>query len=141
LTKAVLIVTLALILSSVVFAITFLNHEDSRVRVQNGTWGGPHIGLEITGNRSTIEFDCAHGTIDQPFEIDSAGVFDLPGKYVKESAGPARQDANNDEHVARYAGRIKGKEMSLTVRIIDGNQVVGRFTLTRGAVPRVAKCG
>ena len=111
------------------------------MRAQNGTWGGPHIGLEITDDRSTIEFDCAHGTIAQPFETDSAGAFDLPGKYIKESAGPASQDAENDEYAARYAGRIEGKEMTLTVRIMDGSQTVGRFTLTRGVVPRIAKCG
>ena len=140
-TNVVLIVSLALTLSSVVFAAAFLNQQDSKVRVQNGTWGGPHIGLEITDGRSTIEFDCGHGMIDQPFKTDSAGAFDLPGTYVKESAGPARQDAKNDEHPARYAGRIEGKEMTLTVRIIEGSQIVGRYTLTRGAVPRVAKCG
>jgi len=119
----------------------FFRDKDQSVKVQNGTWGGSHIGLEIGDGHSTLEFDCAHGTIDQPFRTDSAGAFDLSGKYVKESAGPARQDARVEEYAAHYTGRIEGKEMTLTVRLIDGNETVGRFRLTRGALPQVAKCG
>jgi hypothetical protein len=128
-------------LLAVVPNVTSLQPQDSKVKLQNGTWGGPHIGLEIADNHSTIEFDCAHGTIDQPFRTDSAGAFDLSGIYVKESAGPARQDSNDEKHPARYSGRIAGKEMTLTVKLVDSGEAVGRFTLTRGALPRVAKCG
>ena len=118
-----------------------LQSLDQETKVQNGTWGGPHIGLEIGDDRSTIEFDCAHATIDQAFRTDGAGAFDLPGKYVNESAGPARQDVKVEEHCERFSGRIEGKEMTLTVRLIDTNQTVGTFRLTRGALPQVAKCG
>ncbi len=137
----VFFLSMILTLLTVVPNVTSLQRQDSGVRIQNGTWGGPHIGLEIADNHSTIEFDCAHGTIDRPFKTDSGGAFDLSGTYFKESAGPARQDSSDEKHTARYTGRIAGKEMNLSVKLIDSGENIGRFTLTRGALPRVAKCG
>jgi len=111
------------------------------IQIQKGTWGGQHIGIEITDTGATIEFDCAHGSIEQRIEADSDGVLDLPGIYVKESPGPVREGAREDAHAARYAGRVEGKAMTITIKLTDTGETVGTFKLTQGALPRVAKCG
>ena len=124
-----------------VLRVASLQSQSKKVKVPNSTWGGQHIGLEIANDHTTLDFDCAHGNINQPFETDSAGAFDLAGTYVKESPGPARQDAGEEHHQARYSGRIEGKVMTLTIKLIDRGEIIGRFTLKRGALPQVAKCG
>ena len=116
--------------------------KDSKVRqVENGTWGGQHIELEIADDRSTIDFDCAHGSIDQRFQADSTGAFDLSGTYVEESPGPVRKGGREQTHRARYVGRIEGDAMTMTVKLIDTGKTAGSFRLTRGALPGVSKCG
>ena len=35
-----------------------------------GTFGGPHIGLDLEGGLGAVQFDCASGTIDQPIISD-----------------------------------------------------------------------
>jgi len=110
-------------------------------QLEKGTWGGQHIGLEVTDSGATIEFDCAHGAIHQRVETDSTGALDLPGTYVRESPGPVREGAKESVHPARYAGRVEGKAMTITITLIDTGENVGTFRLTQGALPRVAKCG
>ena len=111
------------------------------IQIEKGTWGGKHIGLEITDNGATIEFDCAHGTVDQRIEGDSNGVLDLRGTYVRESPGPARQRDREDSHPARYTGRVEGKSMTITITLTDTGETVGTFKSTQGALPKVFKCG
>jgi len=105
-----------------------------------GAWGGDHVGLLLTGTGGTLEYDCAHGTIDQPFVIDSAGRFQLAGTHTREHGGPIRRDEKPDKHPARYTGSVNGDRMTLTVTLTDTNEALGTFTLTRGRMARVFKC-
>src|SRR5437588_7268759 len=36
-------------------------------RIREGTWGGEHVRIKVAGDSVTIEYDCAHGTINGPF--------------------------------------------------------------------------
>jgi hypothetical protein len=108
--------------------------------VSLGAWGGDHVGLLLTGAGGTLKYDCAHGTIDQPFVIDSAGRFQLAGTHMREHGGPIRRDEKPDKHPARYTGSVDGDRMTLTVTMTDSNEVLGTFTLTRGRMARVVKC-
>jgi len=105
-----------------------------------GAWGGLHVGLQLTGTGGTLEYDCAHGTIDQPFVIDSAGRFQLAGTHTREHGGPIRKDEKPNTHPARYTGAVDGDTMILTVTLTDSNEVLGIFPLTRGRMARVVKC-
>jgi len=60
-------------------------------KLARGVWGGQHIRAEVTDSGADIEFDCAHGTIDQPIVLD--------GKEVLMSKENSRRSA-----VARFAG-------------------------------------
>lgn len=110
------------------------------MKVQTGTWGGEHIGLEVTEEGGWVEYDCAHGTIDQKIVADARGSFELRGTHVRERGGPVRKGEPEDSHPAIYQGRIDGDTMTLTVTESDTGQPVGTFTLTLGHQPRIMKC-
>ncbi|MFL6227921.1 MAG: hypothetical protein ACJ741_03980 [Pyrinomonadaceae bacterium] len=105
-----------------------------------GTWGGDHIGLEVTAQGGQVEYDCASGTIDRKIVLDARGRFHVSGTHVREHGGPVRRDEKPDSHPAQYTGSIQGDRMLLTVVEVDTGEMVGVFKLTRGQQPRVMKC-
>ena len=105
-----------------------------------GVWGGDHIGMVISDSSATIDYDCAHGTIDEAIIIDENGEFEVVGVHVFEHGGPIRIDETPDEHPALYQGSIEGEVMTLKVTITDTDQEFGTFTLNLGANPNVYKC-
>jgi hypothetical protein len=107
---------------------------------RTGSWGGEHIGLEVTTEGGRVEYDCAHGTIDQKIVADAQGRFDLRGTHVREHGGPVRKDETADTHPARFTGQIKGETMTLNVTESDTKEVVGTFTLVYGQKPQIMKC-
>ncbi|HVG28787.1 MAG TPA: hypothetical protein VM864_03610 [Pyrinomonadaceae bacterium] len=112
-------------------------------RVPAGMWGGEHISMEVDDKAAAVEYDCGRGTINQPLVIDSRGEFDVKGEHIAEHGGPVRvgpSSDNKDSHPARYAGRIDGETMTLTVTMTDTQEEVGTFTLTHGKAARLVKC-
>lgn len=105
-----------------------------------GSWGGQHIGLEVTAEGARIEYDCAQGTIDGPIVLDRAGRFEATGTHGAEHGGPVREGEETSSQPARYRGRAAGKTLELTVTLDGSGEEVGTFTLTRGAMPRLFKC-
>jgi hypothetical protein len=105
-----------------------------------GTWSGEHISLEVTSQGAEVEYDCAHGMIDQKIVADDGGHFDLRGTHIREHGGPIRKDEREDRHPARYTGQLTGDTMTLTVTESDTGQSVGTFTLTFGRPPHLTKC-
>lgn len=109
-------------------------------RLANGTWGGDHVRLDVMSGVATTEYDCAHGTIDEPLVPDRNGRFSVRGTHTFERGGPIRLDEVPDRHPARYDGRVDGEKLDLTVIVTDRQQTVGVFTLTFRAAPRLFKC-
>jgi len=105
-----------------------------------GLWGGEHIGMVVSDSSATIEYDCAHGTIDESIITDDNGKFEVKGVHVFEHGGAIRIDEVPDEHPALYKGHIEGNVMTLVVMLTDTEAEVGTFTLTLGANPNVYKC-
>ena len=106
----------------------------------SGPWGGEHIALLVNDTGSTIEYDCATGSIAGAIHPDSEGRFENAGIHIRGHGGPARQDEIPDAHPASYSGRIQGNTMMLTVRETDSGIDIGRFKLERGVAARVFKC-
>lgn len=104
-----------------------------------GTWGGSNLNLTIGAAGAVLEFDCAHGSIDQAFAADASGRFDLAGTFVAESPGPIREDPL-PSHPARYSGTTDGRAMTLIVTVTDIGQVFGPFRLSFGTAGRIFKC-
>jgi hypothetical protein len=94
----------------------------------------------LTEGGATIEYDCAHGKIDEPLIADSEGRFDAKGTHVRESPGPIRVGITPISQSARYTGTIKDQTMTLTVTLTERGQTIGTYTLTRGSEGRIWKC-
>jgi hypothetical protein len=109
-------------------------------RVTAGTWGGDHVRLDVTAVGATLEYDCAHGTIDEPLAPDRGGRFSATGTHVFEHGGPIRVDETPNRHPARYDGQVSGDTLQLTVTIVDTQQGLGVFTLRLAALSRLTKC-
>lgn len=105
-----------------------------------GSWGGEHISLEVTAQGGQVEYDCAHGTIDQNIVPDGKGHFDVRGTHVREHGGPQRKDENLDSHPAQFTGQLNGNAMTLSVTESDTKELVGTFTLVYGQKPHIVKC-
>ncbi len=105
-----------------------------------GKWGGEHIGMVVSDSSATLEYDCAHGTIDEPIIPDAEGKFEVSGVHVFEHGGPIRIDEIPDEHPALYKGHIVGNEMTLILVITDTDTEIDTFSLTRGVDPLIYKC-
>lgn len=112
----------------------------SQTAVPLGIWGGEHVGLLLTERGGLLEYDCAHGKIDQAFVADGVGRFDLRGTHTREHGGPIRDDEEADTHPARYSGTTDGSTMLLTVTLSDSGEHVGTFKLTRGEAGRILRC-
>jgi hypothetical protein len=104
-----------------------------------GAWGGAHVALTVTANGGDLEFDCAHGRLDEPIAPDATGQFEARGVYVQERAGPVRPDDLAGKK-ARYVGRISGDSMTLSVSVEGIDTEIGPYTLERGRLPRIVKC-
>lgn len=109
-------------------------------RLANGVWGGEHIRLEATDSGADIEYDCAHGTIDEPIILNREGSFDVKGKYTPQHGGPIRRDEESNSSSVRYVGNARDKGLTLTITIPGKKETIGNFTLTHGSEGKVMKC-
>jgi hypothetical protein len=114
--------------------------RDAPAVVAPGTWGGGQVTMQVTASGATIEFSCAHATIDEPLVLDSARRFDASGVFVREHGGPIREDETPDAHPARFTGAVDGETMSLTIVLADDGSRVGTYVLVHGEPGRPVKC-
>ncbi len=105
-----------------------------------GTWGARHIILVADKAGAVLEYDCAHGTIDESLIPDADGQFDLVGTHTWEEGGPIQIDQQLDTQPARYQGSVSGNTLILTVTLLDDDQVLGPYTLVQDDPGRVFKC-
>jgi hypothetical protein len=112
----------------------------AKQRALQGRWGGRHIALELAAGGGTIEYDCAHGTIDGFIVPDRQGRFEATGTHTAEHGGPVREGEEKESRPAFYRGKVAGRTLTLTVILADSKEEIGTFTLTRGATPRLMRC-
>lgn len=104
-----------------------------------GTWGTEHTILVANAAGATLEYDCAHGTIDEPLIPDGDGHFDVGGTHAWEHGGPI-QEGEEEILPARYQGFVFRNSMTLTVTLTDNQEVLGPFVLTQADPGTVYKC-
>jgi len=107
-------------------------------RVPKGEWGGEHVRLTVEDGGAQVEFDCAHGRLDEPLALDQSGRFDVKGSLAGEG-GPIRKDDTESARPARYRGETDGQHMSLEVTL-EGGESAGTFSLARGGRAKLVKC-
>jgi hypothetical protein len=117
-----------------------MNHAHGTKGAPTGTWGGEHIEMKVSERSAEVEFDCAHATIPRRIVLDRRGRFDIGGTYVEEHGGPVREGAQAGGYAVRFAGRLTGETMRLTVRRVDTKEIIGTFTLARGREASLVKC-
>lgn len=104
-----------------------------------GVWGGQHIELTVASLDSAVDFDCAEGTIIGPLTVAKDGRFDWGGTFQRGTGGPVRVGQEPPKEPAHYVGVTRGGEMTLSVRLDDG-QVIGPFTLERFKDAQLTRC-
>lgn len=112
-----------------------------RGRLEAGAWGGPHIRLDVAEDgTAAFELDCAHGTVTAPIVPDRTGAFQGEGRYVREGPGPVREGQGEEGVPVRFAGKVDGGQLTLTLTLVGSGEEVGTFELTHGKTPRLTKC-
>lgn len=105
-----------------------------------GEWGAEHIMLVADDAGGVLEYDCAHGTIDESLITNADGYFDFVGTHTRETGGPSQVDEESDIHPARYEGRVSGNTLTLTITLTDSGDVLGPYSLVLGEPGLVYKC-
>jgi hypothetical protein len=104
-----------------------------------GEWGGTHIGLSLTPNGGTLDYDCAAGTISSPLLLNSDGTFSAEGMHTPGWGGPEIVGQTPPSYRVRYGGRVRGNTMTLQGWLENG-VALGPFTLRLGAEPIIFRC-
>jgi hypothetical protein len=96
-----------------------------------GLWGGTDLEMQVSSQGSTLEFDCAQGTISEPIQLDESGKFQAKGTF-QTHAGPTRRDQSPGADTT-YSGTVDGDTMHITFTVGDNKDAAAnRFTLVRG---------
>jgi hypothetical protein len=106
--------------------------------VAAGSWGGAHARLEVTGEETRIELDCATGVLPGVLAVGKNGAVDTLGTLVRHGSR-AETDAGAGEP-ARFRGTLTGKTLTLTVTLVGPSQDLGTFKLKQGRPGRLAAC-
>ena len=135
--KEITIPFLIALTAGILYSTSLPAQENAKMNVV-GTWGGEHVIFDVSKNGALLEFDCAHGQIDQSLILDKKGRFDIRGTFTPEHGGPVRRDEITPSSAARYSGQVKGDVM--TLKVIGVGVDGGIFTLNRGTHPLLRKC-
>lgn len=133
--RLLIIITFVLIVSTAA-----VSRPRKMQRLSDGTWGGPHISMQVGPTSATIEYDCANGSITGPLNLDSKGRFSWRGTHNHEHHGPVRIDEPSNSVAVIYTGSIKGDTMTMTVKKADTKETIETYTLKRGVSGRIHKC-
>jgi hypothetical protein len=109
-------------------------------RVAAGRWGGQGIAMEVAEKGATLDYDCAHGTLDEAILLDAEGRFEVKGLHFRERGGPAREGQEPKGQPVRYTGKVEGKTMTLTIKGLDKDEPIGTYTLVHAKPPRIRRC-
>lgn len=108
--------------------------------MMEGQWGGQGVAMEVTGAGATLDFDCAHGSINQAIAPAGNGKFVAKGTFAIEHPGPSREEENASGQPATYTGFRDGDTLSLTITLTGTGKTVGTFTLSHGKMGKIRKC-
>ena len=114
------------------------SHEPTEL--PRGGWGGAHVSLTVSTTGASLEFDCAHGMVDEAPLLGSQGQFNLRGTYVREHGGPIRDGEPEDSQPALYFGQLEGSLVTISIRLTEEGIQLGPYAARLGQQPRLFKC-
>ena len=105
-----------------------------------GTWGGDSAGFIVSDTAAHLHIACTFGDLSGRVPLDASGRFDVGGSYVLRAypiaVGPSLP--------ARFAGRLEGGALTVTVTVDDTVQhqrvVRGPVVVRLGDAPRLGPC-
>lgn len=116
------------------------------------TWGGHGIRILLNFDTvnpptsilpgSTVEFDCAHGTLDKVV-ADGSGGFVAFGTMVSEHGGPSRQGEKPEVKNALYVGHMDSKlKLRLSAYVIESGfpKLLRVDSVSTATAPWLMKC-
>ena len=109
-------------------------------KIKDGLWGGSHISMEVERGKARLQFDCANAEITSRLITDSAGRFELSGRYTQEHGGPVRLDQKPKYQEALFTGTLKGDTLDLAIVLTESRDKVGDFRLKYGQEPELYRC-
>jgi hypothetical protein len=130
----------AILAASALSSHAALASPEGKPRPLIGSFGGSGAGVEAAEGSTQLTFDCATGSVEGPITLDENGGFDVAGRLVREGPGPVRPEQTKGVP-ARFAGKLDGETMTLSVRVSGSDDTLGPFTLTRGRLARIRSCG
>jgi hypothetical protein len=101
-----------------------------------GTWGGDNAVLIADDTSAHVHIGCTYGNIHQQLVVDANGNFDLPGEQ-NITAHPVDLGIM---HPARFVGRVRGGDMTLTITLTDTTVTLGPVVLVYGKEPQMGPC-
>lgn len=98
--------------------------------------------MEVTAEGANLEFDCAHGTIDEPLITDAGGNLEAGGKYFQEHGGPVHVGEETASVPAHVKGTLNGDMLTLNIQVTTatGPQNLGTYVLKMGSGGNVFRC-
>ena len=133
-----------LVLIFATFSAVKVAHADNSAhaapaKLSVGLWGGAHVEMQVSSQGSTLEFDCAQGTISEPIQLDESGKFHAKGTF-QTHAGPTRRDQAPGADTT-YSGTVDDDTMHITFTVGDNKDAAAnQFTLVRGQPGKLRRC-
>ena len=119
-------------------AVNFMEPQQRRP-LQEGTWGGTGILMNVTADSASVELDCADGEITEKILMDKNGNFSAAGNFKRQHPGPVRPN-EPPPAAARFTGKASGNKMSLRITLTADGSVFGEYTLEQGRNGRIVRC-
>jgi len=101
-----------------------------------GTWGGENAALIADDTSAHVHIGCTYGNIHNRLMLDANGRFDVAGEQ-NITAHPVDLGIM---HPARFVGRVRGGDMTLTITLTDTTVTLGPVLLVYGKEPRMGPC-
>jgi len=103
-----------------------------------GNWGTNKMTISISLKRIKINYECAHGEINEPLVLDKNGTFNVVGTHIQESG----KDLGKGEvsEPVRYQGEFKNNELKISVTNVNTGELIISTTLQKNPNKHVLKC-
>lgn len=136
--RAAVMAPMALMLATACNPNTAVDLPKDRLAV--GTWGGDNAGVIADDGNAHVHIDCTFGDVPGIIPLDANGRFDVAGSYLLR----AYPVAIGPTHPARFAGRVQGSSLTLTVTVTDTIEdrttVLGPVSVAYGHEPQMPNC-
>lgn len=103
-----------------------------------GSWGGAEASLTLSAAGGALTFQCGSGVVQSGWTLTNDGIFTAAGTYT--FAGGPVPPGGFQSHPARFSGKISGSTLTLTVAVLDLQQALGPYRLTRGGPDVTPRC-